>query len=63
MIYRCLCVCERAYMLIHYMHLDKSDLLPSKCYSYPNPPPFLLQKKALALHLRTVSICLKTGGY
>lgn len=31
-------VCVRAYMLIHYMHLDKSDLLPSKCYSYPKSP-------------------------
>lgn len=55
-------VCVRAYMLIHYMHLDKSDLLPSKCYSYPKSP-LPLQKKALALHLRTVSICLRTGGY
>lgn len=47
MIYRCLCVCERAYMLIHYMHLDKSDLLPSKCYSYPNPPPLPPPKKGI----------------
>lgn len=42
-------VCVRAYVHIHYMHLDKSN------YSQANA--IFPARKAVALHQKTVSIC------
>lgn len=60
MIYRCLCVCERTCL---YITCTLTNLTYSQANAIHILNPLPLQKKALALHLRTVSICLRTGGY
>ncbi len=56
MIYRCLCVCEC-------MCLNVTRTLTNQTSSRANAIHIFTPENAVALHYKTVSICLKTGGY